>query len=765
MTKTYSSNSHLENLGNLRSNASGSPDDRGQTGLPPEAIALLNTISGTESVGDYNVIYRGDHFNSYADHPRVFVNIPGATDPKKKFSSAAGKYQFVTSTWERAKRALGLTDFSPASQDKAAWYTAQQAYARAYPGHDLLHDLREGGAENMTRIATALSSEWDSLPAGGDPLISNSDFASAYDANLSGAAGHPVPPVGIDEIGRNVPSFADRPLPFSGPLVDDAGNPIPAQGAVPSASVTAARAREVLGLGDAPAQRTVPPASVTAKKTDDMLLQMARERAEQAAAQPQRSVPPASVTAAKTDALLDMLSQRVEAVTGAPPVDNLPAPLTAPLPATVEPPKPHTRSAAATEPTPRLPVVPDAAQFGIRGLGAYNPSELFMDSTDIAPAPRTAAEILRTGIPHDPLDMIAPTGMAPANPNAWGIARNSSGSPDDRSSTPPVLPLYVPPANTFLPGAQRVNNGSQAGTVLLADPNYRPAVADELDGVSTDPASVATSNWLPDIIPQLPQAKPKQVAEVPPAPKPYGSSDPFSIFYSPATAAEVPVPKNTSGSPDDRSSIAPTFTTRKVTETVPNPDYNAWLLDQTKPQGDQLVTSSTGASISRSARDAMSAVGPNAYQAPIVHAAPVAPAPPKTITRTRTVTVPAARSTGGTRSVPRVTGGTVAPVVPPAPNNPVGGFLHWMTTPLWGPKSESGIGLGDLLAGLLGGGAANPRANAEGGAVSVPPAINISEAPASSPAAGLLAKNGGGLGENARVSFLPGSEQRWLTGY
>ena len=50
---------------------------------------------------------------NFADHPRevrVANGIP---------SSAAGAYQFLANTWDECKTALGLKDFSPASQDKA----------------------------------------------------------------------------------------------------------------------------------------------------------------------------------------------------------------------------------------------------------------------------------------------------------------------------------------------------------------------------------------------------------------------------------------------------------------------------------------------------------------------------------------------------------------------------------------------------------------------------------------------------------------------
>lgn len=53
-----------------------------------------------------------------------------------------------------------LKDFSPASQDRGAWWLAARVYQMS-TGRDLESDLQEGGHENQ--IAVALRSTWPSI--------------------------------------------------------------------------------------------------------------------------------------------------------------------------------------------------------------------------------------------------------------------------------------------------------------------------------------------------------------------------------------------------------------------------------------------------------------------------------------------------------------------------------------------------------------------------------------------------------------------------
>lgn len=148
------------------------------TDLPIEAQALLNTIAGPESAGRYDVMYGGGRIGDLSQHPRQA--IPIASGPNAgKTSSAAGRYQFLGSTWDQYANKLGLSDFSPASQDKAAWALAQDVY-RQKTGGDLTSALQSGDQSALDRIGRSLSGTWTSLPGGIEQGINGSRFASAY---------------------------------------------------------------------------------------------------------------------------------------------------------------------------------------------------------------------------------------------------------------------------------------------------------------------------------------------------------------------------------------------------------------------------------------------------------------------------------------------------------------------------------------------------------------------------------------------------------
>lgn len=162
--------------------------------LPAEARGLLDTIAGTESPG-YDVIYGGRRVGDLSRHPNIAVPIESGPNAGKT-SSAAGRYQFIKGTWDDAQRALNLPDFSPESQDKAAWWLAQKEY-RDRTRRDLLQDLRSGDPTLRASIGTMLRKQWTSLPGGIEAGTTGGRFASELGANIA----------------RNMPPVPEQPPP------------------------------------------------------------------------------------------------------------------------------------------------------------------------------------------------------------------------------------------------------------------------------------------------------------------------------------------------------------------------------------------------------------------------------------------------------------------------------------------------------------------------------------------------------------------------
>lgn len=82
-------------------------------------------------------------------HPKLVVKLrPGLS------SSAAGAYQFLWRTWETCRIALGLPDFGPRSQDRAALYLIQHRLA----------DPEQFPSLSMATLFRRCNREWASLP-------------------------------------------------------------------------------------------------------------------------------------------------------------------------------------------------------------------------------------------------------------------------------------------------------------------------------------------------------------------------------------------------------------------------------------------------------------------------------------------------------------------------------------------------------------------------------------------------------------------------
>lgn len=128
-------------------------------------LRVIRAGEGTSDEAGYRRIFGGQLFSSFADHPRIKVSKSGYT------STAAGAYQMLSSTWDETARIMGLTDFSPASQDLAA---VGRIAARG-----ALDDVLAG------RIDVALAKigrEWASMPGSpyGQPTISLSKARQMY---------------------------------------------------------------------------------------------------------------------------------------------------------------------------------------------------------------------------------------------------------------------------------------------------------------------------------------------------------------------------------------------------------------------------------------------------------------------------------------------------------------------------------------------------------------------------------------------------------
>lgn len=252
--------------------------------LPPEALAFLDAISGPESRGLYDIRYGGGRFSDFTDHPRTHKKISSGPN-KGKTSSAAGRYQITETTWDNViQPALNLPDFSPESQDIAAWYLAQQDYRRK-AGKDLLGTLRSGDPEAIGTAAKKLAGTWTSLPSGIEATTTTKKFLNAYNEAFQNRNVAPVPATrtgalqaieGALGLPGTPPAQAAAYAPPSGSLqAPPAGSsvpsiprgtapPLPARTALPVPPGTAAPIPPRTALPVPPVAATTPRASLPA---------------------------------------------------------------------------------------------------------------------------------------------------------------------------------------------------------------------------------------------------------------------------------------------------------------------------------------------------------------------------------------------------------------------------------------------------------------------------------------------------------------------
>lgn len=130
--------------------------------VPAKHRALLDTIAYTEGTrgrgkDGYNVTFAYRYFSSCAKHPDMRVCAGGYC------STAAGRYQFLTRTWNT----LGMPTFTPDNQDKGAMKLVSRRGVTAPTGRAMT-------ATEFANAMNRLSWEWASLPPGryGQPVYS-----------------------------------------------------------------------------------------------------------------------------------------------------------------------------------------------------------------------------------------------------------------------------------------------------------------------------------------------------------------------------------------------------------------------------------------------------------------------------------------------------------------------------------------------------------------------------------------------------------------
>ena len=163
-----------------------------------DAIAAGETTAGSGHNYGYQMGFGGRTITNLGAHPyrrgQFTTTIHADKFGGASQTSAAGRYQFQRGTWDRAARALGLTDFSPASQDKAALWLAKQnkSAAAAIDSGNISAALANPYIQSQWASAKGLLKKYGSK--GYYPTTSGvpASGTNGYAAVATGAAGAPT---------------------------------------------------------------------------------------------------------------------------------------------------------------------------------------------------------------------------------------------------------------------------------------------------------------------------------------------------------------------------------------------------------------------------------------------------------------------------------------------------------------------------------------------------------------------------------------------
>jgi len=121
----------------------------------PNVRSFLDMISAAEGTTKhgYNTLFGGGKMESLTDHPRTLFDFTETTGRPNK-TTAAGRYQFLSNTWDEQAKKLGLPDFGERSQDLAAVNLLQE--------RGILPDVLKGNWETAVKKSGPI---WASLPS------------------------------------------------------------------------------------------------------------------------------------------------------------------------------------------------------------------------------------------------------------------------------------------------------------------------------------------------------------------------------------------------------------------------------------------------------------------------------------------------------------------------------------------------------------------------------------------------------------------------
>lgn len=120
----------------------------------PNVRKYLDFIAQAEGVKHgYNTMFGNERFGNLSAHPNVRKAFK-QTDGQTNYTTAAGRYQFLNSTWNNLAKRYGFRDFSPQAQDLGA--------IALIAGRGALDDVLKG---NWQAAIQKTGKEWASLPS------------------------------------------------------------------------------------------------------------------------------------------------------------------------------------------------------------------------------------------------------------------------------------------------------------------------------------------------------------------------------------------------------------------------------------------------------------------------------------------------------------------------------------------------------------------------------------------------------------------------